>query len=196
MHNYHLMNLLRSDINIKSISIQDTYNSKNLIDENGIQHIFINLPFEDLFTLSFRFKVLDSWIRAYKDWIISKEMFKAKNSFSSDIMEFMDIHSESYYFLKNKSYYSDSKIIIRSHTPWTLLRKYYQRKERKNVDSKWAYNREYFCFKKCDFITTPSENLKINLVNIFKLNEKKIVVLPNIIDTNHFKPLSVFYQNI
>tara|TARA_B100001250_G_scaffold92747_1_gene77191 strand:- start:12829 stop:13959 length:1131 start_codon:yes stop_codon:yes gene_type:complete len=185
------MNLLKDDMNIKSISIRNKYNSKNLIDKNGIQHIFINLPFKKLFNLSFRFKILDSWVRAYKDWIISKEMFKEKNSFNSNIMEFMDIHSESYYFLKSKSYHSDLKVIIRSHTPWTLLRKYYENKERQNVDSKWAYQRESFCFKKCDIITTPSENLKINLIKIFNLDEKKIVVLPNIIDTDHFKPLQL-----
>ena len=191
MHNYHLINLLKDDLKIISISIHDRYNIDYLMNKKGIKHIFIKLPFKSIFNLSFRLKILDNWFRSYKDWIISKQMFKANNNFSSNIMEFMDIHSEGYYFLKNKNYFKNSKIIIRSHTPWTLLRKYYQVKEKKNVDSKWSYNREYFCFKKCDIITTPSKNLKLNLINIFNLNEKKIVVLPNIIDTDHFKPLKV-----
>ena len=191
MHNYHLINLLKGNFDINSVSIQDKYNSESLTNKDGINYIFIDLPFKNLFYLSFRFKFLDSWVRSYKDWIISKQMFKAKCNFNSNIMEFMDIHSESYYFLKGKSYHSDLKVIIRSHTPWTLLRKYYENKERKNVDSKWAYQRESFCLKKCDIITTPSENLKINLIKIFNLDEKKIVVLPNIIDTDHFKPLQI-----
>ena len=191
MHNYHLSNLLKDDMKIISISIYDQYNIDYLMKEKGIKHIFIKLPFQYMFNLSSRLKILDNWFRSYKDWIISKQMFKAKNNFSSNIMEFMDIHSEGYYFLKNRNHFKNSKVIIRSHTPWTLLRKYYRAKEKKNVDSKWSYEREYFCFKKCDIITTPSENLKLNLINIFNLNEKKIVVLPNIIDTDHFKPLKI-----
>ena len=170
MHNYHLMNLLKDDMEINSISIHDQYNVDSLINKKGVQHIFIKLPFESMFNLSFRFKVLDNWVRAYKDWIISKEMFKVKNSFESSIMEFMDIHSEGYYFLKSTNYIRDSKVIIRSHTPWTLLKKYYKNNEKRNIDSKWTYDREYFCFKNCDAITTPSENLKMNLVETFNLD--------------------------
>ena len=191
MHNYHLMNLLNDNLEINSISIHDQYNIDNLMNKNGLRYFFIKLPFKSMFDLSFRFKVLDNWVRAYKDWIISKKMFRVKNSFESNIMEFMDIHSEGYYFLKNKNHIGNSKVIIRSHTPWTLLKKYYKNKEKQNIDSKWTYDREYFCFKNCDTITTPSENLKTNLINTFNLNEKKIVVLPNIIDTDHFKPLQI-----
>ena len=72
MHNYHLMNLLKDDMEINSISIYDQYNVDNLKNKKGVQHIFIKLPFKSMFNLSFRFKLLDSWVRAYKDWIISK----------------------------------------------------------------------------------------------------------------------------
>ena len=125
MHNYHLINLLKDDMKIISISIHDRYNIDYLMKKKGINYIFIKLPFERIFNLSFRLKIMDNWFRSYKDWIISKQMFKANYNFSSNIMEFMDIHSEGYYFLKNRNYFKNSKIIIRSHTPWTLLRKYY-----------------------------------------------------------------------
>ncbi len=100
MHNYHLMNLLKDDMEINSISIYDQYNVDNLINKKGVQHIFVKLPFESMFNLSFRLKLLDNWVRAYKDWIISEKMFRVKNTINLGIMEFMDIHSEGYYFLK------------------------------------------------------------------------------------------------
>ena len=113
-------------------------------------------------------------------------MYLKINEINSDIVEFMDIHSESYYLLKNKNKLKP-RIIIRSHTPWSLLEKYYSKNEKKYLDSKMIYRREQFCFQRCDGITVPSTNLKNQLVKLFKIDQEKIFVIPNIIDVNHFK---------
>ena len=99
----------------------------------------------------------------------------------------MDIHSEGYYFLKNnpdKRYFS----IIRSHTPFTLLRKYFNKSELNGVNTWFASSSERKSFNWVRHITTPSQDLKNQLIQLFDINSDKINVLPNIIDTNHFKP--------
>ena len=188
MHNYHLINLIKKDFNITIVSIWDKINSE-FYEGTNVNYKHVKVPYEGLFNFSFKFKILGNYIRALKDWIISRKMYDKFSEFDSDIIEFMDISSESYCFLKEGNFRNKTKLIIRSHTPWTLLRKYYSKMEKINVDTKYVFERESFCFDKCDKITTPSKDLKDNLVNIFNLNEKKIIVLPNIIDTNHFRPL-------
>ena len=188
MHNYHLINLIKDELDISLVSIYDKVNTKYL-QKSKIRYFNVKLPFQYIFDLSSKLKILGNFIRSLKDWLISKQMYKAYFNFNSEIVEFMDIHSEGYYFLKNRKNKFNIKVIIRSHTPWSLLKKYYSKEEIKNVDSKWSFERELFCFKNCDFITTPSNDLKIQLKNLFNLKENKIIVIPNIIDTDHFKPL-------
>jgi len=109
---------------------------------------------------------------------------------SPDIIEFMDIHSEGYAYLKrNPKKFRKTKVIIRSHTPWGLLRSYYSNEERQGVDGWWALQRENYCFQYCDGITTPSQDLKNHLIALYNLPEEKIMVIPNIVDTDHFMPL-------
>ena len=194
MHNYHLINLLKNDVNISLISKYDKINNEYL-NNNNIRHEDIILPFESIFSSLYRLRFFVKYITSFKDWLISKQMYKVHFKFNSDIIEFMDIHSESYYFLKKKQYKKKTKVIIRSHTPWSLLRKYYFKEEKKNIFEKQVFKRELFCFEECDIITTPSKDLKKELVKLFNLNTNKIVVIPNIIDTEHFKPLNKIKNN-
>ena len=99
-------------------------------------------------------------------------MYLKINEINSDIVEFMDIHSESYYLLKNK-YRIKPKVIIRSHTPWSLLERYYSKSEKRYLNCEKIFQREQFCFQKCDGVTVPSKDLKNQLVKLFNLDQKK-----------------------
>lgn len=126
--------------------------------------------------------------RSYKDYTISRMMAKKIESSSADIVEFMDIHSESYVYLKNNPKNKrKTKVIIRSHTPWGVLKPTYFKDEIKGIDAHFAIDRERFCFEQCDAITTPSDDLKNQLIKTYQIAPEKITVLPNIIDTDHFK---------
>ena len=185
MHNFYLMKLLEKDLNISKISIRNEINY-NFYKENDLNYFPLKIPFENIIKSLNRYRFLTKNINLLKDWLVSREMYLKINEINSDIVEFMDIHSESYYLLKNKNKLKP-RIIIRSHTPWSLLEKYYSKNEKKYLDSKMIYRREQFCFQRCDGITVPSTNLKNQLVKLFKIDQEKIFVIPNIIDVNHFK---------
>jgi glycosyltransferase involved in cell wall biosynthesis len=124
--------------------------------------------------------------RSHSDYTISK-YFGQELQKKSGLIEFMDIHSEGYYFLKNNPS-KRSLTIIRSHTPFTLLKQYYHKEELSGVDTWFATEREKKCFEWTKNITTPSLDLKNQLINLFNINSEKITVIPNILDTQHFKP--------
>ena len=189
MHNYYLLELLKDEMEIALISSQveqnNLYYSKKHINFNGIS-AYLPLVYWRLAKKN----ILQNGLRSLQDWRISLAMEKAIKSQSTDVIEFMDIHSEGYAYLKeNPRKIRKTKVIIRSHTPWSLLRSYYSNEERQGVDGWWSFNRENYCFQACDAITTPSQDLKNKLIKLYNLPEEKITVIPNIIDTNHFMPL-------
>ena len=103
----------------------------------------------------------------------------------------MDIHSDGYAYLKNNPINNrKSKVIIRSHTPWKLLRSYYSSDEFIGADGWWSTKREEYCFHSCDGITVPSKDLKNRLIDLYSLPKDKLTVIPNILDTDHFKPIT------
>ena len=188
MHNYYLLELLKDGMDISLISSQ--------IEQNKAYYSFKHIPFNgisaDLPLVSWRLaknKFLRNGLRSLQDWRISLAIAKSIKSQPVDVIEFMDIHSEGYAYLReNPRKNRKTKVIIRSHTPWGLLRSYYSNKERQGVDGWWSVNRENYCFKACEAVTTPSQDLKNKLIKIYNLPDEKITVIPNIIDTNHFKP--------
>ena len=190
MHNYYLLELLKDGMGISLTSSQ--------IEQNKAYYSFKHIPFNGISAalplVSWRLaknKFLRNGLRSLQDWRISLAIAKSIKSQPVDVIEFMDIHSEGYVYLRqNPRKNRKTKVIIRSHTPWGLLRSYYSNKERQGVDGWWAINRENYCFKACDAVTTPSQDLKNKLIKIYNLPDEKITVIPNIIDTNHFRPLS------
>ena len=189
MHNYYLLELLKDGMDIILTSSQ--------IEQNKSFYSFKHIPFNgilaDLPLVYWRLaknKILQNGLRSLQDWRISLAMAKSIKSQSVDVIEFMDIHSEGYAYLKeNPRKIRKTKVIIRSHTPWGLLRSYYSKKERQGFDGWWSINRENYCFQVCDAVTTPSQDLKNKLIKLYNLPEEKVTVIPNIIDTNHFIPL-------
>ena len=100
----------------------------------------------------------------------------------------MDIHSESYYFLKRNPEKRNLSI-IRAHTPFTLLKKYFNKSELSGVNTWFAESTERKCFNWVGHVTTPSEDLKRKLIEMFNIDSEKIKVIPNILDEEHFKPM-------
>ena len=189
MHNYFLLELLKDEMDVALVSSQneqnDSYYSNKHITFNGIS---ANLPL--VYWRMAKNKFLQNGLRSLQDWRISLAMAKAIKSQSTNVIEFMDIHSEGYAYLRqNPRRNRKTKVIIRSHTPWGLLRSYYSNEERQGFDGWWSFNRENYCFRTCDAITTPSQDLKNNLIKLYNLPEDKITVIPNIVDTNHFMPM-------
>ena len=189
MHNYHLLESLKNNMDVLFISSQInknvSYYSEKKIKFSGISNY---LP---LFYWRFvKSKFLQNGLRSLQDWQISIAMAKAIDSHPANVIEFMDVHSEGYSYLrKNPANFRKTKIIIRSHTPWGLLRSYYSHEERRGFDGWWSFEREKYCFHNCDSITVPSIDLKDQLITLYNLSEEKITVIPNIIDIHHFTPL-------
>ncbi len=189
MHNYHLLESLKNNMDVLFISSQihknASYYSEKKIQFSGISNY---LP---LFYWRFvKSKFLQNGLRSLQDWRISIAIANAIDSYPADVIEFMDVHSEGYFYLKrNPENIRKNKVIIRSHTPWGLLRSFYNHKERQGFDGWWSFEREKYCFQNCDSITVPSIDLKGQLIALYNISDEKITVIPNIIDIHHFTPL-------
>jgi len=189
MYNYHLLNTLYKKFDFKIVSHQNSTNM-NFYANMGIQFVGYNNFHNDLYNQLTRLKILNNILRSWSDWNNSFKIMRTIDNNISGLIEFMDIHSEGYLYLKKfPKENRKARVIIRSHTPWALLRKYYPKDIIKYVDSWWAVEREKYCFHNCDAITVPSNDLKKQLVNTFDITGDKIKVLPNLVDTDHFKPI-------
>ena len=188
MHNKNLVDTLLHSMNIRQISLHNIEN-KEYFD-------FANVPFDAIeqpkkiphFLL--KSQIINNSYRFFIDKYISDKMSHLIFINNPDVVEFMDINSEAFSFLKknNISTKNNPKVVIRSHTPWGLLRPFFRKKSRNIVEAWGAIKKEKFCFDKCNAITVPSDSLKTNLIEIYNIQPEKIEVIPNIIDTNIFKP--------
>jgi len=184
------MLLLKDAARISLLSLENRGN-RFTYNEMGIAYNEVFSKIHDLYTKITKFTFLKNGLRSYQDWKISSEFAKIINFELMDIIEFMDIHSDGYVYLKNNSInHRNRKVIIRSHTPWKLLRSYYSSDEYIGADGWWSTKREEYCFHACDGITVPSNDLKNKLIDLYSLPKDKLTVIPNILDTDHFKPLT------
>ncbi len=191
MHNGYLTQALKEMFDLSLISLPSPLNF-NYYQQLGVPLSYISnyLPL----TTSYLAKVniFKNYLRSYADWKISLNMSKIIEAASPDIVEFMDIHSEGYAFLKrNPKDKRSTKVVIRSHTPWGILRSTYLPYEIRGVDGWRAKEREFFCFHNCDAISAPSEDMKKQLIEVYNLPKEKITVMPNLLDTDHFSPLNM-----
>jgi len=187
MHNKYLYELLKDDYRMNLISLENSLNEVHC-NTNNVPIIFINSPSEMLHKIS-KTNFINKSVRFYRDNKISKDMGKVLEMSKSSIVEFMDIHSEAYSYLKqNPKNTRKTVVVIRAHTPWGLLKETYLPKEVKSNDTWNAFKKEKFCFEKCDAITVPSKNLKSKIIALYDIQPNKIFVIPNLVDSNHFKP--------
>ena len=188
MHNYFLLKAIKKRIQCETVSFDSLENSKfyeksDIVFTGISPNSYINRMHQ------LKFAKLKDASRFISDRYISKCFEKILKN-RSGLFEFMDIHSEGYYFLKNnpeKRYFS----IIRSHTPFTLLKKYFNKSELKGVDTWFSNSSERKIFNWAEHITTPSKDLKNQLTQLFDINSNKINVIPNVIDTGYFKPIKI-----
>lgn len=192
MHNYYLLNALKENFKCHSVSI-NTESKSILLESNGIYNSSFSISGYKNISDYLRFPILKNAFRSYTDKKISKLYSKYLYD-QPGLFEFMDIHSEGFHFLKT---FSDKReqTLIRSHTPFSILREFYNHHELQGVDTWFAFNREKKCFNWAQNITTPSHDLKKQLIKIFKIRQEKIKVIPNILDTNHFTPKNNITNN-
>lgn len=188
MHNVNLLNSVNNYLDVSLISEDNVLNESYYL-EMGIPFNAFRSYQKYFYGTLMRLGLLKNGLRSFSDWYNSFIINTTLSNHPHDLVEFMDIHSEGFVYNKNNPKgVRKTIVIIRSHTPWTILRKYYSDYERKGVDAWWAIDREQYCFNNCDAITTPSHDLKNELINTFNIDEEKITVLPNLVDTNHFTP--------
>ena len=186
MHNYYLLQVMQNELDVSLISSKNEENHSSY-HQKGISYSGISADLPEIYWRIAKNGFIKNGLRSLQDWLISLALAKAIESDSPDIIEFMDIHSDGYAYLKrHPKKYRKTKVIIRSHTPWGLLRSYYSNEERQGFDAWWSLQRENYCFQSCDGITTPSQDLKNHLIALYNLPEEKIMVIPNIVDTDHF----------
>jgi len=192
MHNHYLLSALREKFVCHSVSV-DAGIKSIFSENNGIHSSRIPISAYKNVSHYLKFPILKNAFRSYTDFKISK--LYSKYLFDQPgLIEFMDIHSEGYHFLE--TYHDRRKqTLIRSHTPFSLLRKFYNDSELRGVDTWYAFKREKQCFNWAQNITTPSKDLKKQLIEIFKIHKEKIKVIPNILDTNHFSPKNNIKNN-
>ncbi len=185
MHNYFLLQVLNPFFNCKSYTFSSL--DYNVIFNDGVEYEKLGIPSMINKISNMRGSFLKNITRSISDRLFSKKIDK-KLKMDDGLVEFMDIHSEGFTFLKNKPNMRN-RTIIRAHTPFGLLRKYLYQKELKGVDGWFAFKREEKCFKWAGHITTPSEDLKNKIIDLYNIKPEKISVLPNILDVNHFRPM-------
>jgi len=189
MHNYYLLQVLQNGLDVSLISSKNEEDHSSY-HQKDISYSGISADLPEIYWRIAKHGFIKNGLRSLQDWLISLALAKAIESDSPDIIEFMDIHSDGYAYLKrNPIKYRKTKVIVRSHTPWGLLRSYYSKEERQGFDGWWSIKRENYCFQTCDAATTPSQDLKNQLIKLYNLPEEKVTVIPNIVDTNHFSPL-------
>ena len=194
MHNKYLFDLLKDDYTTKLISLENSLNQV-YCNKNNIPIKFIKSPSDMLHKFS-KTNIINKSVRFYRDSKISKNMAKVLETSKSSIVEFMDIHSEAYsYLIQNPKNIRKTVVVIRAHTPWGLLKKTYLPEEVEWNDTWKAFEKEIFCFENCDAITTPSKDLKSKIIEFYNIQPDKIFVIPNLVDTNHFKPHNDQFNN-
>ena len=186
MHNWYLLKMLSGQIDISMLSSINQINELNY-QNNCIPYYGIDLSTSIFLSKIIRLNYLKNGLRSWKDWKVSTKLNTALETSPTNVVEFIDIHSEGYLFLK-KNPEKRKNVVIRSHTPFGLLRCYFNKNELKGVDTWFAFEREKKCFNWAGSITTPSKDLKSRICDMYSIDPDKVQVIPNLIDTDHFSP--------
>ena len=127
MHNYFLLQMLNPFFKCKSFTFSSI--DYNVILNNGVEYEKLEIPFMINKISDMRGSFIKNITRSISDRLLSKEIDN-KLIMNDGLVEFMDIHSEGFTFLKNRPN-KRNRTIIRAHTPFGLLRKYLYQKNLK-----------------------------------------------------------------
>ena len=184
MHNYYLCQALNTCLDFRLLSIDSPTNISSYKNTNTKYYGISVQSF-----INYNLPILKNALRSFSDYKISK-LYSEKLNKESGLIEFMDIHSEGYRFLMENPE-KRKNVVIRSHTPFGLLKQFFNKSELKGSEAWFAFEREKKCFNWAGSITTPSNDLKKRICAIYEISSKKVTVIPNILDTNHFSPQKV-----
>jgi glycosyltransferase involved in cell wall biosynthesis len=129
------------------------------------------------------------FLRFIRDVIYSfltrQELLAIHRKHRVDIAEYAEINSEGFWH----SLFGPKHIgfVVRCHTPYAILKKYFLKDER-IFDNPFIYWMEKAFIKKAPYLTTPSNHLAEAVVEAFAVKRSSIKVVPNAIDTDIFFP--------
>ena len=120
MHNGNLVKMLNKKLHFDIVSLNNKenrfyYKNKSIYtiqlrSNNTGHHFFKNLS------------IMNNGLRFFQDRTISKNISQLIKNIKSPLVEFIDINSDGYSFIKFNSHNPiKKKIVIRSHTPWGIL---------------------------------------------------------------------------
>ena len=141
----------------------------------------------DIHYFFYKIPYLGGFLRILRDLIYSfrvrSELIKLDKKYKIDIVEYAEINYEGF----AHSIFGPKKIpfIVRCHTPYFVLKKYYLRKEFR-FDNPLLYLLERIFIKNAPYITTPSKNLADVITKELKISKENIKVIPNAIDIDKF----------
>ncbi|MBP7087687.1 MAG: glycosyltransferase family 4 protein [Candidatus Omnitrophica bacterium] len=134
--------------------------------------------------------ILGAFLRLLRDLLYSlsvqRILIRLNKKLKIDIVEYAEINSEG--FIHAIFGPKEVPFVVRCHTPYYILKDYYLREEF-SFSSPLLYWMERIFIRKALQLTTPSNNLKALIIDKFGVNEKKIITIPNFIDTDKFHPL-------
>lgn len=186
MHNWLLNRALKNEMHVSFICLK-VPNQSVVYNKTDVRALHFSLEsFPKLYSV-FRGFFLRRLLRTFIDLHVSWKIFRILSKEKFQVVEFMDIHSEGFFTLMFRRFmHIKPKIVVRSHTPWLLLKTGYHNLGKKSESSFLAKLSEKFCFQLADAITTPSNHLRNELISRFPDLENKINAIPNIVDVDHF----------
>ncbi|MCQ9204958.1 MAG: glycosyltransferase family 4 protein [Omnitrophica bacterium] len=128
-----------------------------------------------------------SMLRFIRDIIYSfavrKKLIELNREFKIDVVEYAEINSEG--FAHSILGPQNIPFVVRSHTPATILKDYYSKKE--NItDNPFIHWMERMFIRRALCVTAPSKHLKEIICKIFNIDRSQVRMIPNAIDTVTF----------
>jgi len=164
-----------------------TKDSKEYDDDEGISVYRIkqmNIPSSFKKT-----PFLGSFLRFIRDlrysFVVRNKLIEIDKKFKIDIAEYAEVNAEGFVH----SIFGPKRIpfVVRCHTPYNLLKKYYKKEER-SFHSPFIYWMESRFIRKAPLVTTPSKDLAEVIIKTMKIKQEKVMVSFNVIDAKKFYP--------
>lgn len=120
---------------------------------------------------------------------VKKKLYELHGQYGIDIAEYAEVNIEGFWHAKDLE--SPIPCLVRAHTPYFVLQKYFSREAAGFLYNPLIIKSEKEFIRRATAITTPSHHLANILLDELSLPAGKIHVTPNAIDVNEFSPASV-----